>query len=292
VSVLLKRASVDAIASEDYDLAERLEQAAAGLREHLRAVDRDVRAELAAKRRADAVEELRGEQAEWDGVLHEFREEQQRLREEMLERHADELAMYERKWAEDGALVPFSKSSPELLTMRKMQKALALAKQFQDAKDVKRRVKQRQQQETREAEVRAIAAMKAGYENLGKRQNREMQCFDEHHNRNVEYIEAERARAIEPLVMRLRAIDTGCADGGPPIMRTDRKTNYDRPRIDVVSPRTRAKLWEFRESDAPGRLSLDLQNVTRFATRKGLGLDSRKIRETRVQGRRGTELME
>jgi hypothetical protein len=274
VQVMVKAESIKAIISEDYDYADRLDRAAASLRAYVTTpvVDRCTEAEATLSRRlGDARRELSEETEQWDRAIEFFREERRRERDEMLERHSAEQREYGEKWAAPGALLPFSKPSSELLKMRKMQKDLALAKRFDEARQIKRQVEAMQAVEAKAGEQRAMAAIRAGYQALQERQQKEKLCFDGHETRNALFLEQEKQRAIEPLEMRIKAIKNGREENFVQQTWKARKIPSQAPVLryaPVVTAHARSRLNDFRNYDGPERLNLDTHTVRRFATRK------------------------
>jgi hypothetical protein len=266
---MIKNESVRAIIAEDYDRAALLEQAADRLRSRPAATDRrSVVVTALANRECDAERELETEQEQWEVAIVHFQSEQARLRAELQARHAAEREELGRRWAASGSLLPYSKASPDLLKLRKMQKALALAKRFDEAKQVKRQAEAVQAGEARAAEKRAIAAVRAAERALAERQQREIACFEEHERRNLVYLEREREKLTEPIVMHIRAIRNEKSEIAAIATRARRETRLQRQRTAVVNPRARTRAHDFRACDGPEKLNLDLQTVRKFAVRK------------------------
>jgi hypothetical protein len=182
----------------------------------------------------------------------------------MLEDHAAAQAEYEERWARETALLPYSKPSPELLQLRKMQKALAIAKRFPEAKAVKEKADGMQAAEARAGEIRAKASIRAGFEALKERQQRAIECFEEHERRSITFVEQERARAIESIVMVIRTLETACER-----IAERKESRGEHPvKVGTITPRARTALREFCANDEPERLRLDAQAVRRFAAQK------------------------
>jgi hypothetical protein len=247
---------VKAIISEDYDYAERLERLSTDRR---LTADRREQSSVLAERIKKARADLADENEEWDRLFDAFRREQRRQREELVASHAEAELRYEAKWNRADALVAFSKSSPELLRLRKMQKTLALARKFAEAREVKQRADAMQRQEARTGEERAIGSVRAGLLALQQRQQRELECFNRHERGLLARLEIERAKATEPLVTLIRTLKAATERAEGPV-RIPRKPI-------VANSRAASQLDEFKRSDEPQRLGLNPRTVRRFAAK-------------------------
>jgi hypothetical protein len=72
----------------------------------------------------------------------------------------------------------FTKRSPHLFQLWKLQKSLALQHNFEESKQVKQYAEDLQKQETLEAQKRAMRSVQRNYEKLLWRQKRELECAD------------------------------------------------------------------------------------------------------------------
>jgi hypothetical protein len=275
VHAVIKSESVAAIVAEDYDYAERLEEVAQFLREIQEQQVGGERFTEVAKRLDRARADLDAERGEWEDVLDRFREEQWEQRQALKGEHREAVLQYEEQWNDPAALIPYSKPSPDLLRLRKMQKSLALAKRFREAKDIKERADAMQATEARLGEERAMAAIRQGFQVLREKQQREIACFDEHEKRNVAFLELERDRATLPMVMLIKSLEIAVEAEAP----GERKVSTIRPEkrpaaSGPVTPHARIQIKDFKGTDEPGRLNLNAAAVRKFAARRRAKMNS------------------
>lgn len=286
---LMKSESVKAIIAEDYDYAEQLDKGAHELRRQRQWSSNVMKASETSKaldeKLAKARSELKAESDEWDRVLAEFKVVQQQQRNAMLEDHVREQREYEEKWNDPAMLIPFTKPSPQLLQLRKMQKKMALVKRFSEAKEIKRQAEQMQREEAKEAEKKAMATIKAGFDNVIERQRREIQCFDEHERRSITYIEQERKKATEPIEKQIRALEQAKQQEVEKQSVITRKTvvrkveDSRRGVIPVGPPNpTSRQFMEYRKNEDPPRLNLNTMNLKRFVANRRVASSCRIVR--------------
>jgi hypothetical protein len=257
-----------AIVSEDYDYAERLERLSADLRRATGpdpVADRRQESALLLRRIEKARADLAEENEDWDRAFKAFMGDQLRQRQALIASHHEAERQYEAKWNRAEALIPFSKASPELLRLRKMQKSLALTKRFGEARDLKEHANAVQEQEARAGEERAMGSVRAGFSALRERHRRELECFDGHKRTLVTYLELERAKAIEPLVTLVKALEATTDQSHE--RRKEHGVKVRRKGVAVTRTAT-SQLEEFKRPGEPQRLNLNAIVVRKFAARK------------------------
>jgi hypothetical protein len=279
VHAMIKSESVKAIVAENYDYAAELEAAAEFLRSKVDGVQQNETEKSIQRRLHKAQLELQAENREWDEVLDGFREAQHRQRKAMLDDHIAAQAEYEERWTRATALLPYSKPSAELLQLRKMQKALARAKRFKEAKEVKERADAMQAKEAQVGEMRAMASIRAGFEALKERQQKAVECFEEHERRSIAFLEQERARVIEPIMMLIRSLENAYERFSEQHVAVERRpaTRTDQP-ARAVAVRPATSLMTYRTSEEPPRLQLNAQAVRKFAAQKRQKMISETVR--------------
>lgn len=277
---LMKSECVKAIIDEDYDYAEQLENGRHRLRQHRQWSRNVIRASETEKAIEEKIErakvELKAENDEWAKVLSEFKMVQGQQRKTMLDDHVREQREYEEKWNDPAMLIPFSKPSPQLLQLRKQQKKMALAKRFSEAKEIKQIADKMQLAEGKEAEKKAMATIKAGFDVIVERQKREIECFDEHERRSLAYIEQERKKATEPIEKQIRALELAKQQESDKHVATARKSvvrkleeNRGRGVVTVAAPNPVSKqLMDYRRADEPLRLNLNTMNMKRYVANR------------------------
>ena len=273
---LMRTESVNAIVSEEYDYAEKLENGQNFLREHWKmstSVNRANEIEKAVERKLNKVkEQLQAEYEAWERVLRDFRVEQEKQRQIMLEDHEQDKLEYEEKWKDPAMMKPYSKPSAQLMELRRTQKRMALAKRFNEAKMIKERADQLQLAEGIQAEKRVLVSIQAGYDALIEKQKREIECFDEHERRTVAYIELEKRKACQPIERQIQALEaTRRGEMEKSATAKQRKTIAWRVdesrrspmRTAVGTPRSRQLLDYKRSRDQP-RLNLNTVTLKRY----------------------------
>jgi hypothetical protein len=183
--------------------------------------------------------------AEWDARLADSAGAFAERRDRMERRHSDERREFREQWRDAHVLCGFSKASPVLLQLRQVQRNQALSRDFEGALATKAIADRRQAAEEEESRARATRAMRAEWEHLRTRQEREAQLADEHRVRQRAYMDEMRAREIAGLQLAIQQIE-GRKSGprpkfvGPVVVRP--KLQDDRP----TSPATRRNLYEYR----------------------------------------------
>ncbi|OHT12986.1 hypothetical protein TRFO_16937 [Tritrichomonas foetus] len=271
VLCMMKKESVHCIVTENYDRAEAIEESTVYLRQYMQAEFSTIKAEqdkIAIEKRIEKVKkEIKLENAEWDQVLKSFKEEQKKMRKVLLKQHQEEQIKYEEKWAEPNMMIPFNKPSSQLLQLRKQQKSLALTKKFTEAKALKAKADQLQKLEAADAEKRAIAAIRNGYQILLDKQKRELECFDEHERRSYTYINSEKMKLIEPLEKLYRSLNITKEDRIDPHTMSKREVKKDE-RLPQATPRSKKTYNEFRTTEDTSKLNLNGVKLRRFVANK------------------------
>lgn len=193
VILYVKQLSDEAIEIEDYDLAQKLED--------------DIKAFTAAFSRAyeeapsatpslnleSRLEEVKQQKMmfeyEFEQKLNRVKERENRKLEQLEERQEEERCQFEARCQNPEFLQRFSKPSASLLQMWRIQKRLALAHDFEGAKEMKARADELQKKETEDAQRRAILSVQQNYEKLIEKQKRELECAKANGERKIKSLE-------------------------------------------------------------------------------------------------------
>jgi len=132
----------------------------------------------------------------WNAIIQNCKAKASESRQCVVERHQAEILAFEEAWSRPEAMLPFSKPSSKLLQIRKMQKSLALSRNFAEAKSLKQQAEQLQREESQAAEKRATQAMKLEYQQLMESHQRELECEELNWTRKLTVLETERDKAI------------------------------------------------------------------------------------------------
>jgi len=265
----LQSESLAALEREDYDAASRYEAAKQflGSLSDVEVITsrQTKRKESRIGRLQQAQNELSKQKKEWEGIFQTFWKEQNELRRAFESKRQKEQADFEAFWDSQEAFIPFNKPSPQLLQLRKVQKALALSKSFDQAKVVKMQADEIQKRETQEAEKRALEAMTNAQRALEQKQQKEYECFMEKERRTENFLKSEREKALKPIEMLIHQLscNTESSNNANPIsILTARAKN---PRNDCsippITPRTSRAYHEFKANDEPIRLTISASNV-------------------------------
>jgi hypothetical protein len=170
-----------------------------------RHVERDKRRQDAVDRCVQVREQL-GEAAREleDRIVHWRGSQEQRLV-ELREVQRREVEDFEHEW-QDLKLLQYNKASPRLIALRKTERRMAIFKQFEGARRVKAEADALEREELAEAQRRAVAAIRIGYQNLMVKQKREMDCLLQYTQRSVDSFEKTRdahIRRMEQMVGRM-----------------------------------------------------------------------------------------
>lgn len=128
---------------------------------------------------------------EYNQKLTQHKQECER-REKALElEHQHQIEDFQAFWSLPDTMQQFSKPSSQLLNLKRQQRQLALAHDFEQAKHLKSIAEELEKQETEAARARAVETMKIAYQNLLEKQQREKECLLKNNERKEQQIEAE-----------------------------------------------------------------------------------------------------
>jgi hypothetical protein len=181
---------------------------------------REKRRKEAADRCGILKECLKEKNGEWQNALGQFRNRHETRAAELEKAHQSEIEEFEKQWGDPDYLLAFKKPSPKLLSLRTTENKLAIQKDFERAKRVKVEADRLEKAEGKEAEGRAIAAMKIEYGNMEARHDREMECLQDYGNRLRIAIEQHRNEKMEPLQMLITRLAN---QAQKPIMKEKKK---------------------------------------------------------------------
>lgn len=282
VFYMMKREGVSAMINEEYDKAAKMEELQKYLRDLIQANYAQKKSEYA----INAIEtkirvaqnELDTETHEWKELLQTYKDRQKVELSKINERHKKEREMYHEKWTHDSMLIPFKKPSSQLIELRKVQKNLALIKNFAEAKAIKQKADELKKLETIEAEKRINQAIRTGYQTLLEKQKREIDCFEEHTRRTCDYISLKMQELIEPIQKLIKSLKTGY-----PCFYVTEDNSDNRSRMSAsakaktlpvkkkpiqATPRTKQALVDFRREGEPSKLNINGIMVKEFVHAK------------------------
>jgi hypothetical protein len=199
-------------------------------------------------------------QQRYDESISAMREKQQKKLERLLALQQEERDNFERDCTSSEFLKKFSKPSTELLQLRKIQKGLALAHKFDEAKSVKAQGDRMQHQETLSAQSRAGSHIRTAYAQLLDRQRQQLVCAAENGQRKIRLLEESFARedeananVVRQLKIRLQGTKTKKGPGLPPLLVAGSKTG--------PSESTRLQMRKFKRPGNVSKLDVKLTDV-------------------------------
>lgn len=274
----IKRRLADAIDAEDYDTAEYFKEAedrlneespdaatfAAEKKQRMRGVDDRI---ATMKQKIDEIK------SRWEEKIAAFDAEKKEKLEEIKARHEAELDRFEEHWNNPTTVMAFSKPSPQLLQLRKLQKTSALTNDFQRAKELKRRGDELEREETRQAERKATASMKAAYRNLKEKQAKEIEFATMNWRRQLVMMQGERDAELEQANLCMRQLQ---------IKKDECKTAKARPLSCISKPRDPKAIATPRMR----RQVTDYKGITTQEKLTLMGFNTKDVIRSRRQGKR------
>ena len=191
---------VEAITKEEYDYAASLDNAMSQFSSSI-VVDRkssnNEEEDKSLKARIEQTNQRGKEIAEkWAGIITSFKETENQKLDDLSKAHESEKMQFQSRWQQPESLVQFTKPSPALLQLKRQQKAFAIARKFDQAKQLKRMAEQMQKAESQRAIKRANAVMEKQYSILVEKQEKEFKCAVDLSQRKLRELEVQRDREM------------------------------------------------------------------------------------------------
>lgn len=271
----LKRAIYQAIVEQNYDEAEYLKQVETRLNAQK---EEDVNFRAEKTRRIKTVddrinsmkEKIEEIKAKWTEKIEDFDREKKEKMDEIKTKHKAELDKFEEHWNSPTTMMAFTKPSPQLLQIRKLQKTSALANDFQRAKELKRKGDELEQMETQKATQKATTAMQIAYKNLREKQNKEIEFTTMNWRRQLVMMHGERDSELKQANLCLKQLqlkkDECKASKVRPLSCLTPKRKDPRGLTTPTTPRTRRQRADYRFISTQEKLTLmgfDVKDVVR-----------------------------
>jgi hypothetical protein len=206
-------------------------------------------------------------QQKFDEQISAMKERQQKKIEKIMQLQGYEREQFEINCTKPEFLLKFSKPSTELLQIRKIQKGLALAHKFEEAKAVKLKGDRMQYQETQIAQARAAQHIRIAFAQLLEKHRQQLACAIENGQRKIKLIEENFERENEAnmnvarqLKIRLQETKSKKASALPPLQASGSKTG--------ASELTATQLRRFKKAGNVARLDVQLTNVKGIIARQ------------------------
>lgn len=259
---IISHRRVDAIVAGQYEQAElqdRYERALAiSLQAEQDRANEDNRIDLLYARYVKLQEQLQDINQKYDDEIKACNDNSQHLLDQLKEKHAQELDEFTKKWNDEKFLLQFNKPSSKLLQLREMEKARALSRLYQKAKEIKIIADRLQNEETQAAQRRINAQMEFEKKKLLARQEKEIKSNEEHRaiviqNKNLQR-ETE-TRPVQVAIAQIRAKKGTIVVAGKPSSQAVTRDFADADKS-PLSPRTHEKLNNYRAVKPKPRLSV------------------------------------
>ena len=196
-----KNLSIQAMISEEYDKASRIDAVVARLVQACQAdqgtFDTSQKAKVIETRLSSVQTQTKQSEHDWNQKIAEFRSKEQEKIEQLIKNHEAEKSAFEADCQTPEFLFRFSKPSSKLLQLKKQQKTLAMDHDFEAAKIAKAEVDRLQAIETAEAQSRAIEAIKHNYQALLDRQAREIECAKALTERKIAEMQTSKEKELD-----------------------------------------------------------------------------------------------
>lgn len=259
---IISHKRVDAIVAGKYEEAElqdRYERALAiSLQTEQERANEDNRMDILYARYVQLQERLQEVNSKYDTEIKNYNESSLKLQQQMKERHQQELEDFTKKWNDEKFLIQFNKPSAKLLQLREMEKARALSRLYQKAKEIKIIADRLQNEETQAAQRRINNQMENEKKKLLIRQQKEIQSNEEHRGIAIQNINMRRDTEIRPIqvaINQIRAKKGTIVVAGKPSSQAVTRDFADADKS-PLSPRTHEKLNNYRAVKPKPRLSV------------------------------------
>ena len=191
-----------------YDEAKELEQAGRLLNQFMNpksGYQREMKRRQEAKDKYEQSKaNLKATEDEWDQRIKQAEEDRKRHIKELEEIQKREREEFGEDWADPEFLAPFHKPSGQLIQLRDIEKTLARGKEFDRAKEIKKKAELLERQEVESSRERAIVAMKVQFQNMEDRHDKEMTCLLMKERKAIETLQRDKARAMQPYQIQIK----------------------------------------------------------------------------------------
>ena len=132
-------------------------------------------------------------------LLKEEAEKQKQKKYALEEQQDEELGAFEDKWNDQEFLAKFAKPSGKLLALKKTERSLILAKDFEKAEGYKTQVEELEKEESENAQVRAKTEMKQQYQRLLQKHENERTALAASSQKAIELLQHDRETQLTTL---------------------------------------------------------------------------------------------
>lgn len=199
----IQRQKVNALCKNRFTEAAKLQELARKLTLAIeQAGSKDVKKEkldVLEQKLAIARERVTAHEAETRKLMREEAAKQKQRMRALEDQQDTELGDFEDKWNDPEFLAKFAKPSANLLALKKVERALILAKDFEKADGYKVRVEELEKEESNNAQNRARMEMKQQYQRLLQRHETERNALSESSKKAMEMLQHDRETQLATL---------------------------------------------------------------------------------------------
>ena len=208
----------------------------------------------------------------WKKEINKIKEEEKKKIEKLILEQTEEKDQFEKQCQGPEYLLKFSKHSKELLHLKKMQKSLALAHDFDGAKKIKITADQKQLEETEQAKLKAIESVKLNYLLLIEKHEKSLDCAKKLSDRKIFELEVEMSKEIESIDNLIKQLQFNSKEQKPRNLSSLPLLNNKT----VIPTNAIKQISKFRRS--PNKLKLDVKiiNIKNILNKQNISLNSNR----------------
>lgn len=260
IQQLINKRRVTALVSGDYDAAEVQDKA----HETFNMVVQMEQDRLNEDHRIDILfarwQQLQQEHAEisekWDEKMKKYADDDQEKYDQLLLKQQEEQEAFTNRWKDPNNLRKFNKPSNRLTQLREQEKAMAVSKMYQKAKDMKMVADKLQKEETAAAQSKIAQAMQIEKQKMLERQEFDRKKHVEHREKELETMEIHRQRELFPVVNAMQQIKCKKGNTVNPKTSSLNTRSVDDTSTQTLSPRTATTYAHFRSEKRTVRLAV------------------------------------
>lgn len=202
------REKLAAINSQDYDKAKRIEEIINLINRENDSVafqaPYNSETRYLHEREVRLQQRFRDTKVKYKSKLEKHTENSEFRLQQLKDKHQKEIDDLRTKYQDPAFLRTFNRPSKQLITMRKSERKLALAKQYEEARKVKILADREQQHQERKMQETAKQSMQNEYIKLIDRQQRETEKMMEFDKKTVSDIQTAKHKELSPIKVAIR----------------------------------------------------------------------------------------
>lgn len=283
---LLNRRRVQALVDGNYDYAEEQENNIKFYNRVIQSEDNKSNEEAQFEILFNRYQQLQKDHQEitekWNEKINKYNEDEEQSYNELLQKQQEEKDKFHARWADPEYLRPFTKPSPKLNSMREQERAMAVARMYQQAKAMKQDADRLQKEETAAAQQRISRTMETEWNRMLERHENDRKKFIDHKNKNIAFLESEKQKELKPTMNAIYQIKSkkGLLLNTKQSSMTITKTAQE---IEAQSPRTHKKYADFKSEKKKPKLNVQPVKDQQFQTTKKNTRSRSRLSKTQSQ---------